>query len=104
VRIVLQGEKAWLVVDPDNIPLELVKTQAAATTDSGDNSNTISAAPISIAATAANPATPSDTLDYAALRYRAIRIIIPTLKDSIMPHIMNLTDPREMWIKLHTLY
>jgi hypothetical protein len=31
-------------------------------------------------------------------------IIIPTIKDSIMPHIMNIDDPRQVWIKLRSLY
>jgi hypothetical protein len=33
-----------------------------------------------------------------------MRIIIPTIKDSIMPHIMNIDDPRQVWIKLRSLY
>jgi hypothetical protein len=36
--------------------------------------------------------------------HKANRIILPTVKDSLYSHIMHITDPRLIWIKLRDLY
>jgi hypothetical protein len=80
-----------------------------AVSDLGENSNTTTATPSStsapILATSASPTTtPLETQSDDDLRYRATRIIVLIVKDSIMPHIMNIIDSRRIWIKLCSLY
>ena len=37
-------------------------------------------------------------------RLKAIGIITTTVKDTLLPHIMYLPEPRDMWLKLKVLY
>jgi hypothetical protein len=102
VRTILQGERLWGVVDPD---VALASEASQTTVDSGESSNPTTT--MTLGVTASAPAAPATTSSWIQrdedLRYRATRIIVPTMKYSIMPHIMNISDPRRIWIKLRNL-
>jgi hypothetical protein len=38
------------------------------------------------------------------MKFKAMRIIVPIVYDSIAPHIIHIFDPRSVWIKLRDLY
>jgi hypothetical protein len=107
IRTVVRGERVLQVVDPDIVP-QMPRSSTvplrAAPADSGESN----AANTTTAATTEDSTRLTTTLppvqDEETLMYRALRIIIPTVKDSIMSHIMNLDDPRQVWIKLCSLY
>jgi hypothetical protein len=108
VRTILQRERLWSVVDPIGVST-VGASPTTAVSDLGENSNTTTATPSStsapILATSASPTTtPLETQSDDDLRYRATRIIVLIVKDSIMPHIMNIIDSRRIWIKLCSLY
>jgi hypothetical protein len=109
VHTVLQREKLWSVINPNtNRGASDFETSAQsgsrASTASADNIMTTSAVPTTVTATRAEAlATPLIT-NLDDLRYRAIGIIVPTIRDSLVPHIMNLEDPRLVWIKLQDLF
>jgi hypothetical protein len=68
------------------------------------NTTTIARTPVPTgAATTPSAPLPEDQSN-EDLRYRATRIIVPIVRDSIMPHIMHIDDPRKTWIKLINLY
>ena len=124
VRTVLQRERLWTIVSPDSLPAPGDSTAHSGSTSATTHSST--PAPAQLPATAGltapipdAPSTPpsappraahstatSPSLPYTPedLRYKAIGIIVPTLSDSLVPHIMNLTDPRLVWVKLRDLF
>jgi hypothetical protein len=109
VRTVLQREKLWSVVNPDtNRGASDSETSAqsgsGASTTPADNTTTTSTVATAATATRAEaPVAPLIT-NLEDLRYHAIGIIVPTIRDSLVPHIMNLEDPRLVWIKLRDLF
>ena len=94
IRTILQGEKLWFVVDPDITPAAGTPRPTA---DSGDSSNintaTIARTPVPTGAATAPSAPLLEGQRNEDLRYRVTRIIVPTVRDSIMPHIMHIDDP-----------
>jgi hypothetical protein len=122
---VLQKERVWAIVNPDDSSStssgapdsETRSTQSAAysgatttparafvSTNTGGALNLPSnpSATTQIDAPAVAATSPSFSIEDQ--RYRAIGIIVPTLKDSLVPHIMNLQDPMLVWIKFRDLF
>ena len=132
VRTVLQRERLWHIVNPDPLPVPLASSAdsgstsaapfsrapapgsietATSLTDATASLPSIATAPLlaDIApatrpAVLPSPAAPSHPHTAEDLRYRAIGIIVPTLRDSLAPHIMNLADPKLVWLKLRDLF
>ena len=112
VRTVLQRERLWGVVNPDLLPgaaFSAMSAQSGSTTS--DTQSHAPAAPIVVPSVSAPrpEVAPASSVGQQAnspedLRYRALGIIVPTLCDSLVPHIMNLADPRLVWIKLRDLF
>jgi hypothetical protein len=50
------------------------------------------------------PASPAVPIDIEELKFRALRVITMTVKDSLLSHIMHIHDPRLVWIHLRDLY
>jgi hypothetical protein len=104
---ILQGERVWQVVDPNNLPQtprSSSLTTHATPANLGESSVVNTAASVLAGGNTKVTATPQATHNDENLRYCAMHIIIPTIKDSIMPHIMNIDDARQVWIKLLSLY
>lgn len=96
VSTILKGERLWRVVNPST-PL----TSSTSTSDVGESSVATAAATAQERAAASSTV---EVLDLEELKHKAVRIIATSVKDSLLPHIMHLSEPREMWIKLRDLY
>jgi hypothetical protein len=106
LRTILQGEKLWRVVDPDlasgtssftSRALSSTGHAASTTTNQG-------AAPQPSPTQTSPPTTSTAAPDLDDLRYRALRMIITSVSDSLLPHVLNISDPRTAWLKLRELY
>ena len=92
----LKREKLWDLVSPRTPTLASTKSEESATSG------------ITITATAkgkkihTEAAVDQEELDNR--RLKAIGIITTTVKDTLLPHIMYLSEPRDMWLKLKVLY
>jgi hypothetical protein len=105
VRTVLQGERVWHVVDPITAPI----SESASSSQSGSGSDigtltTPDGGTSKEKQPTSPPSTPVSTLNLEDTKYKAMRVIVPTVHDSIAPHIMHISDPRLVWIKLRDLY
>lgn len=99
IEWIFRDELIWHLVDPStgsmtrSASTESEVGDSAATnaaTDRGKNKKDVSVA--------------EDLLVLQRQKTRAMRIMIGTVKDSILPHIMRIKDPRQMWNKLRSLY
>jgi hypothetical protein len=99
VRTVLQSEKAWKVVNPDT---SNDSPGASSSVDSGTSSISETMGKTKDASSPAAPAAPFPDLE--ELRHKAVRIIVATVKDALVPYIMHMIDPRDVWIKLRDLF
>jgi hypothetical protein len=50
------------------------------------------------------PASPAVPVDTETFKFRALCVITMMVKDSFLPHIMHIHDPRLVWIRLRDLY
>jgi hypothetical protein len=106
LRTLLQGERVWRVVDP-------LSEIGVPPPNSGDSSSATSsttgkapAAPVVPLAPATPTSTPSSAAatDIEDLKFRALRYIIGSVTDSLLPHVMHIPDPRIAWIRLRDLF
>jgi hypothetical protein len=111
VRTVLQGERVWNVVDPiiASITESTSSDHSAFGSGSGVDIGAINTSEgdttVCKEKQAATPLPASHpTSNLEDTKYKAMRIIVPTVHDSIAPHIMHISDPRLVWIKLRDLY
>lgn len=87
VKMTLMQESLWRFITP------ATQASSSSNSDSGTTSNLTSGA-------AAAPT----TNDEEERKIRVCRIIVATVKDHIILHILHLTDPLEIWEKLKSMY
>ena len=111
IRTLLQGENLWQVVSPVIQPSSAASWSHNATSQiSSEAESTPTGAhttitPLTAPSFVASPHTaPLSAFNLENQRYKATQSIVPTVKESILPHVMNMIDPRWIWIKLRELY
>jgi histone deacetylase 1/2 len=93
VKMLLLQEGLWKHVQP---------TAVASTSSSSSSGNTGSGGTSGGGATIISGGPPSTTNE-EEMRYRAVRIIISTLQESILLNVVHLTNPREIWEELRQM-
>ena len=102
VKMLLMQENLWRFVLPASSTTSLSEASGTATSSSAVSGTTASiTTDKSAPAAAVNPA---PTQDDSAQKFWACRVIIATVWDSILLHVIHLTDPTEIWTRLRTLY
>lgn len=96
VKMLLMQENLWRFIAP-------------ASTSNPDGGSSSSADSESVTTSVAGPSAAAQTVtsspnDDAERKIRACRIIISTVKDHIILHVLHLTDPLAIWTKLRTMY
>jgi hypothetical protein len=106
LKTILQGERVWRVVDPHiesgtSVPSAgALSSATSATTGSIDPP-----APLVSSRTAlATPVLSATTSNSEDLKFRALRYIVGSVTDSLLPHVMNIQDPRIVWIRLRDFF
>ena len=100
VGMTLRGERLWRFIEPKpttskNLTItEPVEEESSATSDTE----------VIRGKQKVNTLIVEDPDQLEDQKIRAARIIISSVRDSVLPHIMSMRDPKQMWEKLATFY
>lgn len=107
MKQIMLREKVWIVVDPS---YNIDDTSTSSDSTSSPNSGAVTGgAPPAVGASSSStstvlPNTGQTVAELQELKNKAFALIILSVKDTIIPHLMSFFDPTLVWNKLKNLY